>query len=115
MKFLPKANNTSFVGNSVLIFLYRIFPTLANFLVIFYFAHQLDTTTNGLYQNFWIRLYFISAFAGLGIQAFLTTYTPQAVAGLIRQLKPVHYLLLGVWLIICASVFSFVQNSTFDW
>ena len=92
MKLLPKANNQSFVGNSVLIFLYRIFPTLANFFVIIYFSHQLDTATYGSYINFWVRLYFISAFAGLGIQAFLLTYAPEVVSELIKQLKLHHYL-----------------------
>lgn len=115
MKLLPKANSNSFVGNSALIFLYRIFPTLANFLVIFYFSHHLDTTTNGMYQNFWVRLYFISAFAGLGIQAFLVTYTPQIVAGLIRQLKAAHYVWLLLWLCICAVLFSFMQTGGFSW
>jgi O-antigen/teichoic acid export membrane protein len=115
VKLLPKANNQSFVGNAVLIFLYRIFPTLANFFVIIYFSHQLDTTTYGSYINFWVRLYFISAFAGLGIQAFLLTYAPGVVSKLIKQLKLQHYLLLALWLCISAVVFSYVHTSELNW
>lgn len=115
MKLLPKANHNSFVGNSVLIFLSRFFPTLASTAVAIYFSHKLDPAVYGVYVNFWTRLFVVSTLAALGLQSFLVTYTPSTIAALLKMLKPSFYTGFAFWLLVAAAVFAFLEPGIGGW
>lgn len=112
MKLLPKAKSDSFVSNSLYVFIIRFFPTLANFLVLIYYARNLDKVQYGTYQNFWIQLILLSAVACAGIHVFIITYPPTFLAGLIKKLPSKYYLLFIGWMVIMSAVFAGLQYSS---
>lgn len=111
MKPLQKAGNNTLFSNSLLIFLIRFFPALATTFIIILFSRELDETAYGIYQNFWIQLYLLSTLACMGLQAFLLTYTPSFIAGLVQQLSPRFYSLFLMWIGVNAAVFGYLQSS----
>lgn len=113
MKLLPQAGNNSFVSNSFFIFLVRFFPSLANVLVIIFFSHKLNKTDYGIYQDFWVQLFVFSTIACLGFQAFIITYKPAVIAGLIKRFKLNYYIAFAAWMLVIAIVFGFFQRQHF--
>lgn len=113
MKLLQRAENSNTViGNSFLIFLIRFFPSLAALIVVIVFSRYTSEEVYGSYQNFWVRLYLLSALATLGIPAFLLTYTPEFIKQLFSTLKPLHYVVIGLWTVLVASAFGVLHHST---
>ena len=113
MKLLQRAENSNTViGNSFLIFLIRFFPSLAALVVVIVFSRYTSEEVYGSYQNFWVRLYLLSALATLGIPAFLLTYTPQFTRHLFSTLKAAHYIGVMSWIIVVAASFAFLHHST---
>lgn len=109
MKTLPELRTNSFSGNALLIFLIRFFPSLANALVVIYFSRQLSIAEYGSYQNFWVQLTILNTIACLGFQAFIVTYTPAFIVGVLRRLKAKYYYGFGFWLTIISGVFAYMQ------
>lgn len=113
MKLLQRAENSNTViGNSFLIFLIRFFPSLAALVVVIVFSRYTSEDVYGSYQNFWVRLYLLSAVATLGIPAFLLTYTPQFTRYLFSTLKAGHYIAIVLWMIAVAASFAFLHHAT---
>lgn len=113
MKLLQRAeNNNTIIGNSFLIFLIRFFPSLAALIVVIAFSRYTSEEVYGSYQNFWVRLYLLSALATLGIPAFLLTYTPGFIKRLFTTLKPWHYAAMLMWMLLIAGAFGVLHNST---
>lgn len=110
MKLLQRAENSdSFLGHSLLIFLIRFFPSLANILVVIFFSQNLPEETYGSYQNFWVQLYVISTIACLGLPSLVITYAKDVIAAMLRQMKVVQYVFLLLWVVATAGVFAFLQ------
>lgn len=103
-------NSNSMWSNSFLIFLIKFFPTLATLLVIIGFSRELPQEVYGTYQSFWVQLYLLSAVALVGIPAIVLTYSPSFIKQLIQTLRAKHYLLLSVWLLVVAFVFSYLSS-----
>jgi len=113
VKLLQRAENSNTViGNSFLIFLIRFFPSLAALVVVIVFSRYTSEEVYGSYQNFWVRLYLLSAVATLGIPAFLLTYTPQFIGRLFSTLKPWHYAIIALWIVLIASLFGLLHYNT---
>lgn len=111
MKLLQKAENSNTIfGNSFLIFLIRFFPSLATVLVAIVFSRGISQADYGMYQNFWVHLFLLSAVASLGIPAFILTYSPPLIKQLLSLLKPKHYLAIFSWMILLAFVFAFIRG-----
>ncbi|MEZ5016489.1 MAG: oligosaccharide flippase family protein [Flavipsychrobacter sp.] len=112
MKLLQKANsNNGYIGNSILIFLIRVFPSLANILVVVFFSRLLDKSAYGVYQNFWVNVLLLSAIASLGIQSFIVTYTSSSIASLLKSMRVSQYLLLVSWVLLVGVVFGLLQKA----
>jgi len=109
VKVLQQAKSNSFSGNAFFIFLIRFFPSLANALVIILFSRNLSTPAYGSYQNFWIQLFVLNTLACLGFQSFIITYPHRFVAGIFKKLTGSHYLLLALWIVVCAAIFAGIQ------
>ena len=109
---LPKLRSNSLLGNSFFIFIIRFFPSVANLVVLLYYSRQLDKTSYGNYQNFWIQLNIIAPIAYFGINALITTYAPDAIAKLARTLNAKQYLLYGGWLVLLSLGFAWMQYHT---
>lgn len=113
MKLLQRAENSNtIIGNSFLIFLIRFFPSLAALVVVIVFSRYTSEEVYGSYQNFWVRLYLLSAVATLGIPAFLLTYTAQFTRYLFSTLKAWHYIGIILWMIVVAASFAFLHHAT---
>lgn len=113
MKLLQRAENSNTViGNSFLIFLIRFFPSLAALIVVIVFSRYTSEEVYGSYQNFWVRLYLLSALATLGIPAFLLTYTPQFTRYLFTTMRAWHYIAIMLWMIAVAASFAFLHHAT---
>lgn len=113
MKLLQRAeNNNTIIGNSFLIFLIRFFPSLAALVVVIAFSRYTGEEVYGSYQNFWVRLYLLSALATLGIPAFLLTYTPGFIKRLFSAIKTWHYAAMLLWMLLIAGAFGVLHNST---
>lgn len=113
MKLLQRAENSNTViGNSFLIFLIRFFPSLAALVVVIVFSRYTSEEVYGSYQNFWVRLYLLSALATLGIPAFLLTYTPQFTRYLFTTMRAGHYIAIMLWMIAVAASFAFLHHAT---
>lgn len=104
----PKSRDT-LAGNSLLIFLIRFFPVLANVLVVIAFSRLLPQNVYGSYQNFWVQLYLLGAIATIGLPAFILTYKPDLLRALSQKLKPTHYLFIILWIIATGSVFAWLR------
>jgi len=109
VNLLQKAKSNSFFSNSFFIFLIRSFPTLANVMVLIYYSHKLDTAIYGNYQNFWVQLNIIYPLACFGVHVFIITYSPAYIIKLARSLKPGHYAIYSLWLLLLCSVFAWLQ------
>lgn len=105
-----KAATNTFFGSSFFIFMTRFFPLLANTLVIIFFSRHLDAGTYGTYQNFWIGLYLLNPIACLGVHVLILTYKPSFIAGMLKALKPKHYLGFLGWILLVSAVFAFFRN-----
>lgn len=115
MKLLQKAENSNTIfGNSFLIFLIRFFPSLATVLVAIVFSRNISQADYGMYQNFWVHLFLLSAVASLGIPAFILTYSPPLVKQLLNLLKPKHYTAILGWVILLALVFALLRGEMSD-
>lgn len=107
---LPAVKNRSLLSNSLLIFLIRFLPTVANLIVLLYYSRRLDTTSYGTYQNFWIQLNFIYPLACFGIHVLITTYSPEFVVQQLRRLRSSRYYIYGAWLLLLSVAFAVLQN-----
>jgi O-antigen/teichoic acid export membrane protein len=112
VNLLPEAkSNKSFFGNSLLVFAIRFFPTLANLMVLVYYSRNLAPQFYGEYQNFWTRLYIITATACMGIHVFILTYKPDFLIQLLQKIKTKYYMGLVGWMVIASCVFECLQDS----
>lgn len=113
MKLLQRANsNNGYIGNSILIFLVRVFPSLANLLVVIFFSRMLDKTEYGIYQNFWVNVFLLSTLASLGVQSFVVTYAAPKVASLLKSLRAKSYFLITIWIVGLGLLFGYLQKDS---
>lgn len=111
MKLLQKAgNNNTILGNSFLIFLIRFFPSLATVVVAIVFSRNISEANYGVYQNFWVHLFLMSAIASVGIPAFLLTYSAAFIKQLLSIIKWKQYVGLALWVLVIAGVFTVVRD-----
>lgn len=111
MKLLQKANsNNGYIGNSILIFLIRVFPSLANILVVVFFSRLLEKGDYGIYQNFWVNVLLLSSIASLGIQSFIVTYSSASIASLLKSMRTYQYALIVLWVLLIGIVFGMLQK-----
>lgn len=106
------------LGNSVFIFLNRFFNNIASLLVIYFYAHGLQTIDYGHYQAFWVQLNIFNVFAGLGIAIFSLTYSPSKIRLLISRIRPGYYGVYAAALLIGGILFGLLQafnNLVFPW
>ncbi len=106
---LPKPGNKALFSNSLLIFITRFFPALANLAVVIWYSRQLSQALYGNYQHFWIQLNVLCPLACLGIHVLIITYPPAFVISLLRNIKRKHYTLYVLWLFVIAGIFAFLQ------
>lgn len=113
MKLLQRANsNNGYIGNSILIFLVRVFPSLANLLIVIFFSRMLDKDAYGIYQNFWVNVFLLSTLASLGVQSFVVTYAAPKVASLLKSLRSKSYLFITIWIVGLGLLFSYLQKDS---
>ncbi|RQO30088.1 hypothetical protein DBR32_10905 [Taibaiella sp. KBW10] len=105
-----KTLNKIIYKDSFLIFSIRLLSTLAMILISYYFSHQLSTADYGRYTNYWNRFYAFNAFAGLGIAAFIFTYSKERLTGLLRKVKRRHYFILSGLMLSGSLAFALVQH-----
>ncbi|RYZ50385.1 MAG: hypothetical protein EOP49_14065, partial [Sphingobacteriales bacterium] len=95
--------------NAGSIFLIRLFPALANVIVMVLFSRALSTEDYGHYQNFWIRLLLLSSLAGMGLPVTLLTYSPELIRGFARKLATSRIFIMVLWPLMCAVVFAWLE------
>ncbi len=106
----------SLFGHSFRIFLIRFSGTFASLVVMIGFSHMLPPAAYGLYQSFWVQLTLLSSIAGLGLGLLIFTYPPDVLKQLLRQLRPVHYFLYGLLLVIAGLAFTLLRYQQLgDW
>lgn len=105
-----KTLNKIIYKDSFIIFSIRLLSTLAMILISYYFSHQLSRADYGRYTNYWNRFYAFNAFAGLGISAFIFTYSKEQLSGLLRKIKRRHYLILSGLMLCSSFAFALVQQ-----
>lgn len=103
------STHKSLAGHSLYIFIARFFPALANLVAFILYAHWLDASQYGQYQNFWIQLLVLAAVGGLGIPAFVITYAPPFLVQLYRSVTRRHMLLFGLLAIALATILAGLQ------
>lgn len=95
--------------DTLLIFINRLFVNLSLVLGTYLFAHQLQPSDFGVYQNFWTQFNTFFAVAGLGLASFIFSYTPAKVIQIFRSLNTTRKS-LGIGLIVaCALLFGWLQ------
>lgn len=109
MTHTQPAKRHSLFGNSLYIFLIRFFPALASLIVLVYFGRNLDTTTYGVYQNFWVQYYVLSAVACVGTHVFMLTYSPGYLLHLFHRLPKSVYALGAAWVVAVSAIMGWLQ------
>ncbi|WP_129020143.1 lipopolysaccharide biosynthesis protein [Edaphocola flava] len=104
-----KTLNKIIYKDSFIIFSIRLLSTLAMILIAYAFSHSLSTTDYGRYTNYWNRFYAFNAFAGLGIAAFIFTYSKDKLILLLRQIKRGQYIALALFMLVASIAFAGVQ------
>ena len=107
--YLIKTGKNTLTGNSFFIFIIRFFPSLANLLVMIWYARHLSGDVYGHYQNFWVALYVISSLICLGIHVLIITYSPAFVVKLLKNVTAGQYALYVAWGVILSSLFALLQ------
>jgi O-antigen/teichoic acid export membrane protein len=106
----------AFVSDAFSLFLARLFPALATFLVIILFSRWLPVTTYGAYSRFWIQLNLLGPLAGFGLQTLVLTYAPREIYSLWHLIRPVQKWLFGAWMLGIAVIFATLQSGgSFIW
>lgn len=106
---LPRINNI-FVSNSVLIFISRFFPAMANLLVTIWFSRKLLPEDFGRYQYFWIQLNILYPLACFGIHQLLVTYSKGKITNILSRIKRKHYILFLFWMFGLSALFAWLQS-----
>ncbi len=106
---LPRINNI-FVSNSVLIFISRFFPAMANLLVTIWFSRMLPQEDFGRYQYFWIQLNILYPLACFGIHQLLVTYSKGKIANILSRIKRKYYILFLCWMFGLSALFAWLQS-----
>ncbi len=106
---LAAQKGNSFFNNSLFIFITRAFPTLANLVILLYYSHTLPKPVYGLYQSFWIHLYFIYPLACFGIHVLIITYSPSFILKLARSITNAQYLMYSLWVGVVCSLFAWLE------
>lgn len=104
-----KTLNKIVYKDSFIIFSIRLLSTLAMILIAYSFSHRLSTTDYGRYTNYWNRFYAFNAFAGLGIAAFMFTYTKDKLILLLRQISKGQYIALALFMLVASIAFAGIQ------
>lgn len=118
MRLLQKAENSNtIISNSFLIFLIRFFPSFATLLVVIFFSRDISQADYGVYQNFWVQLFLLSALGMVGIPFFLLTYSASFVKNLIGKLSVLQYVYLCCWVVVVAIIFAClrVEATSISW
>lgn len=105
------AKQYSFFSNTLYIFLIRFFPALAGLLILVLYARQLDESSYGIYQNFWVQYYILSTVACAGVHVFILTYSPRVLVRLLRGTRPAVFVAMLAWMIVCGCIFAWLQRS----
>ncbi|XZF15375.1 lipopolysaccharide biosynthesis protein [Chitinophagaceae bacterium MMS25-I14] len=103
----------SFLSDSLYLFLYRFFPTLASFLVVVYYSRQLPEPVYGAYQKFWVNYYVFGAIACTGLHVLILTYTPAYLRQLFAVLKR-KLLLPALWILCTGIVYGLYEMHSFS-
>ena len=106
---LPKAKSNSLLSNSFFIFIIRLFPSLANLVVLIWYSRSLPQDAYGSYQHFWIQMNVIYPLACFGIHVLVITYSKEFIVALFRKLQTSHYVLYGSWIAALSAVFALLQ------
>ncbi len=69
-----EARPAPFLRRIFSVFGLRVFPSLASLAVIVLFSRSLEAAEYGLYQNFWVQLYLLSALGTLGLGSLIFNY-----------------------------------------
>ena len=109
---LAAQKGNSFFNNSLFIFITRAFPTLANLVILLYYSHTLPKPVYGLYQSFWIHLYFIYPLACFGIHVLIITYSPSIILKLARSITKTQYLLYLFWVGVVCTLFAWLEYTS---
>lgn len=112
MNILRAAKGNIFFNNSFYIFIIRFFPSLASLLVLIYYSRSLTREAYGAYQSFWIQINMLYPVAAFGIHAFIVTYKSSFTAKLIRSINASQYALYGLWVLLFAGLFAWLQASS---
>ncbi|MBC7553310.1 MAG: oligosaccharide flippase family protein [Taibaiella sp.] len=104
-----KAGSSAFYSNSFLIFIIRFFPSLANLLVISWYAKMLPQSVYGDYSHFWIQLSVFYPLICFGIHMLAITYPPALLSRLVNALLKRHFVLFGIWAVAIGSAFAALQ------
>lgn len=109
MSRLQQIKGNALFSNSLFIFLTRFFPSLASTIALIIFSRNLDESTYGLYQNFWIQLNVLFPIACFGIHVLLITYSPAVMVRLMTSLQAKHYIIYSIWILTIGSIFALLQ------
>lgn len=108
----PKNLDSGLYGSAAWIFVSRLLVTLSLVVGTYLFSHQLSEEDYGHYQNFWMRFYTIYAFAGMGIATFIYSYAPEKVIQIFRSLNWQRWTFGAIVLLICSSIFAWLQQTS---
>ena len=108
---LPKPGNNGLFSNSLLIFIIRFFPSLANLLVVIWYSRHLAQDVYGNYQHFWIQLNVFCPLACIGIHVLGITYPPGFIINLLRSIKAKQYALYAFWVVTIGCIFALLQGN----
>ncbi len=111
---LQKLKSSSLLNNSFFIFLIRFFPSVANLVVLLYYSRQLDMPAYGIYQNFWVQIYFLYPLAAFGIHVLITTYAPSTILKIAQKLSATQYVIYSVWVLLISALFAWLQPSSLN-
>lgn len=95
-------------GDSVRIFLIKLFGNLATLVAMVHFSHGLAPSQYGQYQNFWVYFTMSTTLGSLGITLLLFTYTPDRIRSLLSVLRPSHFIAYGGILLLLGALFCYL-------
>lgn len=99
-------------NNSLMIFLIRFFPSLANLLVVILFSRNLSQESYGEYQLFWVQLYVFYPFITFGIHNLIVTYSKNTLANILSKISRKHYAIYLSFSLAVALFFGWLQYYT---
>ncbi len=100
----------SVAKNAAFIFIIKLFPVLANVIVLILYSRELSETDYGNYQEFWVKYLLLGTLAYAGLPVTIITYAPEMIKAIINRLRLKQYTLYLCWFFFWCILFSFLMR-----